>query len=91
MSKRWMCFLGLVTAIAMIAGCGGAAAPTATSAPAGAQLGTVKVGTEAAYPPFENKDENGNIVGFDIDLLKAIAANQGFAVEFVDTPFDGIF
>ncbi|MHB0878890.1 MAG: basic amino acid ABC transporter substrate-binding protein [Anaerolineae bacterium] len=90
-NKRWTGLLGLIVVLALLAGCGGAAAPTATSAPAGAQLGTVKVGTEAAYPPFENKDENGNIVGFDIDLLKAIAANQGFAVEFVDTPFDGIF
>jgi len=54
-------------------------------------LGSVRVGTEAAFPPFENKDENGNIVGFDIDLLTAIGKEAGFTPEFADTPFDGIF
>jgi len=49
------------------------------------------VGTNAEYPPFEFVDENGEIVGFDIDLMKAIAEAAGFEPEFVNTRWDGIF
>lgn len=35
------------------------------------------VGTEPYFPPFESADKNssGKIVGFDVDLIEAIAAN----------------
>jgi polar amino acid transport system substrate-binding protein len=52
---------------------------------------TVKIGVNAEYPPFESVDENGNIVGFDADLMSAIAADAGFEVEWVNTRWDGIF
>ena len=58
---------------------------------AGAALGTVVVGTNAEYPPFEFVDEEGNIVGFDVDLMNAIAEVAGFEVEWVNTRWDGIF
>ncbi len=51
----------------------------------------IVVGTNAEYPPFESVDDSGNIVGFDIDLMNAIAKNAGFKVEFVNTRWDGIF
>jgi len=50
---------------------------------------TYKVGTEATFPPFEYV-ENGEIVGFDVDLIKAIAESEGFEVEFVDMSFDSL-
>lgn len=51
----------------------------------------IVVGTNAEYPPFESVDENEEIVGFDIDLLTALAEDAGFEVEFVNTKWDGIF
>ena len=54
-------------------------------------LGTVSIGTNAEYPPFENVDEDGNIVGFDVDLMTAIAEEAGFEFEWVNTRWDGIF
>ena len=54
-------------------------------------LGTVKIGTNAEYPPFESVDESGTIVGFDIDLMNAIAEAAGFDFEFINTRWDGIF
>ena len=44
----------------------------AVSAPAPAPRVYV-VGTDAAYAPFELQNEKGEIVGFDIDVVKAIA------------------
>jgi peptide/nickel transport system substrate-binding protein len=61
--------------------------PTATEAPPSAY----KIGTNAEYPPFENVDEAGEIVGFDVDLFEAIAEVAGFEFEWVNTRWDGIF
>ncbi|WP_018130334.1 basic amino acid ABC transporter substrate-binding protein [Effusibacillus pohliae] len=63
---------------------GGGAAP----AP---QVKEYVVGTDAAYAPFESQNEKGEIVGFDVDLLKAIADKAGFKVTFKNTPWEGIF
>ncbi|RYG09147.1 MAG: transporter substrate-binding domain-containing protein, partial [Burkholderiales bacterium] len=68
-----------------------AAAPEpVASAPAPAARVYV-VGTDAAYAPFESQDEKGEIVGFDIDVVKAVAAKAGVEVKFVNTPWEGIF
>ena len=61
--------------------------PTATEAPPA----VYKIGTNAEYPPFENVDEAGEIVGFDVDLITAIAEASGFEFEWVNTRWDGIF
>ena len=90
---------GLLAAGLILAACGKpaettAAAPAA-SAPASAapapQVKTYVVGTDAAYAPFESQNEKGEIVGFDIDVVKAVAAKAGFEVKFVNTPWEGIF
>ena len=47
------------------------------------------VGTSADFPPFEYV-ENGEFVGFDIDLIKAIAEEMGFEVEIRDMSFDSL-
>ncbi|NLT94707.1 MAG: basic amino acid ABC transporter substrate-binding protein [Clostridia bacterium] len=49
-----------------------------------------KVGTEPTFPPFEFTNEKNEIVGFDIDLIKAIAEDQGFEVEVQQLGFDGL-
>jgi len=56
----------------------------------GAEKRVVKVGSECAYAPFEFRNEKNEIVGFDIDLIRAIADEAGFEARIVDTAFDGI-
>lgn len=49
----------------------------------------VRVATDATWPPFEMVDEaTKEIVGFDIDLMNAVAEKGGFEVEFVNVGFD---
>jgi len=48
---------------------------------------TLTVGMDPNFPPFESI-QNGQVVGFDVDLVKEIAARLGFAVEFKNYPFD---
>ena len=66
------------------------AAPAASGAATSAARIYV-VGTDAAYAPFESQDEKGQIVGFDIDVVSAIAKKAGIEVKFVNTPWEGIF
>ncbi len=53
--------------------------------------GKIYIGTDATYPPMEFHDESGEIVGFDIDLGRAIAEELGVEAVFIDTAWDGIF
>lgn len=49
------------------------------------------VGTNAAFEPFEMMAEDGKtIIGFDVDLINAIAEDQGLEVEMVNMEFDGL-
>ncbi|SFB37231.1 polar amino acid transport system substrate-binding protein [Collimonas sp. OK607] len=58
---------------------------------AGAEIKEYVVGTGATYAPFEYENEHKELVGFDIDVMKAIAQKEGMQVKFINTPFDGIF
>ncbi len=51
----------------------------------------ITIATDATWPPMEFVNEQKQIVGFDIDLLKAVAKAGGFEVEFKNTAWDGIF
>jgi polar amino acid transport system substrate-binding protein len=46
------------------------------------------VGTDPTFAPFEYVDENGTIIGFDIDMVTAILTNLGYEVEIKDIGFD---
>lgn len=48
----------------------------------------IKVGTSADFKPFEYYDENGELTGFDIDLMNYIGERIGFDIEFVNMSFD---
>lgn len=52
---------------------------------------TIKVATDATWPPMEMVDASKQIVGYDIDFLNAVAKETGVAVEFKNTAWDGIF
>ena len=48
------------------------------------------VASEVAWPPFEWKDEAGNYVGFDLDVMREIAKLEGYEIEIEDVAFDTI-
>jgi polar amino acid transport system substrate-binding protein len=52
--------------------------------------GKLLVGLEAGYMPFEMRDKQGNIIGFDVDMTTAMAKAMGVEVEYVNTNWDGI-
>ncbi len=46
---------------------------------------------DPSYPPFEWVDEDGNLVGFDVDLAREIARRIGVDVHFVVTGYDALY
>ena len=48
------------------------------------------VAMEPTFPPFDTTDENGEVAGFDVDLMNAIAEDQGFEIEWTQLGFDGL-
>ena len=76
---------------ALLLACGKQDAATPAPAASGTAARVLVVGTDAAYAPFESQNEKGEIVGFDIDVVKAVAQKAGLEVKFVNTPWEGIF
>jgi polar amino acid transport system substrate-binding protein len=75
----------LLALSALFVGCGKPASVNEAGQP------TLRVACEPTFPPFEMLDEqSGEIVGFDIDLITAVAAEAGYAVEIKNLGFDGL-
>lgn len=49
-----------------------------------------KVALTGKYPPFSTYDDAGNLVGFDVDVSKAVAKHLGRELDLVTTEWDGI-
>lgn len=75
-------FVLAASAIFFSTGCGGEAG-SSTATP----KKKLSVAVEASYAPFEYKDEDGHIIGFDVDLMKAVAQKMDAEAEFNNLPF----
>ncbi|HEY8575400.1 MAG TPA: amino acid ABC transporter substrate-binding protein [Devosia sp.] len=52
--------------------------------------GALRIGTEGTYAPFTFHDDSGTLVGFDVEIGRAIAEKLGVEAEFVEGPWDGL-
>ena len=75
----------VVGMLVVLSGCGKKTAEEQQAAPEK----VMKVVTEAGFAPFEFK-ENGEITGFDMDLIKAIGEAQGYKVEIAHMGFESL-
>ncbi len=56
------------------------------------KAGTLAIGVEIGYPPFEDFANDGvTPIGYDIDFAKALGEKLGVEVVFINTAWDGIF
>jgi polar amino acid transport system substrate-binding protein len=103
--RKWMIVLMAVVLAIGLAACGdddeesGGSGDTAASTSAAADLGLLEdgklsVASDIPYAPFEFTEPGSTeAIGFDVDLVKAIAATPGIGitdVTFVKQPFDTI-
>lgn len=75
--KKLFVAIAIISAFMLIVGAAGAAK-------------VLKVGNDPAFPPFEMTTDKGEIVGFDIDLIKAVGAAAGYEVQVMAVAWDGI-
>jgi ABC-type amino acid transport/signal transduction systems, periplasmic component/domain len=72
-----------------MAACGSKADGSADGA--SKDMPTYKVAMEPTFPPFDTTDgDTQELAGFDVDMMEAIAADQGFKLEWVNMGFDGL-
>lgn len=79
----------LVTAIAVVSFATGSAMAVDTLSEI-QKRGTLRVGMEPGYMPFELTNKKGEIIGFDVDMAKRMAKAMGVELELVSTAWDGI-
>lgn len=58
---------------------------------ASAQNKELIVGSSATYRPFAYETPSKEIVGYDVDMIKAIAQKAGLQIKIINTPWTGIF
>lgn len=61
-----------------------------TSGTAGSEKKTLRIVTDASYAPFEYQDK-GNVVGFDVDFVKAVGEAAGYNVNVEHVGWDPVF
>ena len=54
------------------------------------ERGKLIIGTDPYWPPYQYLDEEGNIIGFEVDLIELIADRLGLTVEWKTLSFDAI-
>ena len=101
MKKLSIAMLSMVLAGSMLlTGCGGgntqSADDTASDTTEQSETaentegGTLVMGTNAQFPPYEFRDENNEVAGIDADIAAAIADKLGMELEITDMAFDSL-
>ncbi len=94
--KKKLLALSLVAVMALgvLAGCSSSEGTTEETTETEGTEGTEATGdkyiiaTDTAFPPFEFTNADGDFVGIDVDIINAIAEDQGFEVEIQSLGFD---
>ncbi|MDR0138452.1 transporter substrate-binding domain-containing protein [Metabacillus idriensis] len=84
--KKLLLFVISILVIGVLAACG------SSDNGSGEEKKVLKMATSADYPPFEYIDtaKGSEIIGFDIDLAKAIGKELGYEIEVQDMDFTGL-
>ena len=88
-----------LTLATVLAGCSSADDPAETAAPGidtslsdVLDAGELVVATEGTYRPFSfHEDGTGDLVGYDVEIAQAVAAELGVEATFEETQWDAIF
>ncbi len=96
-SRAVVTALSSAVLVLALGACGSSGGSGASGDDAGSDLrlvkgGTLTVATEGTYRPFSfHEDGSGKLVGYDVEVAEAVAAELGLKVEFKETQWDAIF
>ena len=83
MKKLLAFIMALAMVVACFAGCGAKKGNTIVE-------GKLTMGTNATFPPYEYTDDDGNIIGIDAEIAKAVADKLGLELVIKDMEFDSL-
>ena len=85
--------MAVLAAVAvLLTACGGGSDEASSDLARVKEAGVLKVGTEGTYSPFSYHDPKTNeLVGYDVEVIDAVAKKLGVEAEYVETPWDAIF
>lgn len=78
---------GLLLAVGALGACSSDEPTSGGSSDAG----VLRVGTEGTYSPFSFHDDSGDLTGYDVEVITAVADELGLEVQFSETTWDSIF
>lgn len=88
--KKWSLLLVLVLSV-VLAGCSSNDETTSDEKDSDG-VTTIKVGTMGTYHPFSYKDDNGELTGYDIEVLRLVEkVDPSLKFEFIAGPWDSLF
>lgn len=73
-----------------VAGLVAVAAATFNASAATVEAGTLQVGTDLTYPPYNYFDDNKQPAGFDVEFMTALAKAAKLTPKFQDTRFENL-
>jgi L-cystine transport system substrate-binding protein len=95
---RRLAVAGLAAAALTLTACGGSESGDSATEAEGTSLeqiredGVITVGTEGTYRPFTfHEDGSGDLTGYDVEVIQAVADELGVEAEFEETQWDAIF
>ncbi|PCE14607.1 polar amino acid ABC transporter substrate-binding protein [Microbacterium sp. SZ1] len=101
MSRRLIAVTALVLGAAALTACSGSTAPaeSGSSSESGSndfglvKDGTLTVATEGTYRPFSFHGDGGtgDLTGYDVEIIQAVADKLDLEVDFQETQWDAIF
>lgn len=92
MRKKLSCLAITAILATTLAACGESGSASSSELQQVKDAGVLQVGTEGTYSPFSFHDPKTNkLVGYDVEVIAAVAKKLGVKVEYVETPWDAIF
>lgn len=93
MKKLFALLMAACLAVGMLAGCGASTSTTGTTDTTDTETDSASakkwvIATDTVFKPFEYTDANGDFVGIDVDIVAAIAEDQGFEYELKSLGWD---
>lgn len=75
----------------VLAACGEKEESSGETVPASGEKKVLRVGTSGIYPPFIAQGKDGELEGYDVDVLKLVGEELGYEIEWTVAEFSGIF
>ncbi|MDR1567342.1 MAG: amino acid ABC transporter substrate-binding protein [Streptococcaceae bacterium] len=88
--NRLVAWMGILVISFILIGCGKKKDVSDNSYEEIKKQGVIKIGTEGTYSPYSYHNEKDKLVGYDVDVARAVAKKLGIKAEFVESPWDSM-